>query len=122
MDRNVLTAVLALTRAGASERAWSVFVAAGGSMSEDPAALTVRGRLLKDKAAGRLGPERQSLYRDAAAVYAAAAAASGATYPLINAATLYLLAGEPAQAMSFASDVLATLDANPEEPETPYWR
>ena len=44
------------------------------------------------------------------------------TYPLINAATLSLLAGDGAQAAAYARDVLASLDAHPDEPETPYWR
>jgi hypothetical protein len=51
-----------------------------------------------------------------------AANASDSTYPLINAASLTLLAGERGAAAKLARRVLRILEAHPEEPETPYWR
>ena len=51
-----------------------------------------------------------------------AAALQPATYPLINAATLSLLSGDRAQAAEIAREVLARIAAEPEEPETPYYR
>src|SRR4051812_29663661 len=122
MDASRLGEILALARAGASDQAWAAFVATRGRDSDDPATLTVLGRLLKGRAAGRNGAARRALYREAADAYAAAATATRATYPLINAASLCLLAGEPGQAAIRAGEVLASLEANPDEPETPYWR
>jgi hypothetical protein len=78
--------------------------------------------LLKDKAARCLGEARTSLYRKAAAAYSAAADLQSATYPLINAATLRLLAGDGAQAAVSAAAVLRRIEQEPDEPETPYYR
>jgi hypothetical protein len=59
---------------------------------------------------------------EAAAAYRRSAETEPATYPLINAASLSLLAGNPPGAASLAAEVLARIDANPDEPETPYYR
>lgn len=116
-----LAGIIALARAGAIDEALRRFTAAGLS-PDDPAALIVRGRLLKDLAA-RAGPEeRRRLYRDAAAAYARSAQLQPATYPLINAATLTALAGDAEQAQRLAGDVLRSIEDHPEEPETPYYR
>lgn len=118
-----LPTIIAYTRSGALERAEQLFADAGlDRVQDDPAVLSVRGRLLKDRARVGRGKERKQLYLKAAQAYARAAEIGGATYPLINAATLSLLAGRRAQAQTLARRVLATLDANPEEAETPYWR
>jgi hypothetical protein len=111
--------VIALARAGAVDRAWEMLLAAG---SEAPAALSVRGRLLKDRAQRAEGAERRRLYEEAAAAYRGSAEAEPATYPLINAASLSLLAGNPPGAASLAAEVLARIEAHPDEPETPYYR
>jgi len=84
--------------------------------------MVLRGRLLKERAYETKGEERESIFRDAATAYAAAAAASRATYPLINAASLSLLGGDLAQARAYAREVLSSLVTHPDEPETPYWR
>jgi hypothetical protein len=84
--------------------------------------LSVRGRLLKDRALRASGAERQRYYREAAAAYARAGAIGGATYPLINAATLSLLAGDNAQASTLARGVLDRAAHDRDEPETPYYR
>lgn len=87
---------------------------------DDPAVLSVKGRLLKDQAIAAKGDERRRLYGVSAAAYARAAKLSGQTYPLINAATLSLLAGRRAAARTLARQLLHS--PKREEAETPYWR
>jgi tetratricopeptide (TPR) repeat protein len=91
-------------------------------MLDDPAALGVKGRLLKDRALAEVGPRRGQLFADAAAAYASAAALSDSTYPLINAATLTLFSGDSDRAESLARQVLEGIERDPDEPETPYYR
>jgi tetratricopeptide (TPR) repeat protein len=118
-----LPSILAHARAGSLERAWSLFVAGGHDRNvDDPAALTLKGRLLKDRAALAQGDERQRLLGEAARAYARAAEIGGASYPLINAATLSLLAGDEGRAAEIAHSVLEHIRAHPDEPETPYYR
>ena len=119
-QRPALAALVALARAGATDQALRLFEAAGFE-PHDPAALALLGRLLKDLATRRPGVERTRYYRDSAAAYARAAALSPASYPLINAASLYLLAGDAEEAARQAQAVLALIEAQPDEPETPYW-
>jgi tetratricopeptide (TPR) repeat protein len=123
MPPTPLSLIIAYARAGASAFAWERFVAAGyDRMTKDPAALGVKGRLLKDQALARDGAERSRLYAEAAAAYRSAAALSGATYPLINAASLSLLAGDALQAGTLAGQILEQISTDPDEPETPYYR
>src|SRR5207237_5476759 len=68
------------------------------------------------------GEARRAYYLRSAQAYRRAAALQPATYPLINAATLSLLSGDRAQAEEIAREVLARIAAEPEEPETPYYR
>lgn len=116
-----LPAIIAHARAGSLDRAWAMFEAAGHGASRDAAALTIKGRLLKDRAQRVSGEARAALYREAAQAYAAAAGEDGASYPLINAATLSLLAGDAGRSAELARRVLARIDAHPDEPETPYY-
>jgi len=74
-----LAAIIALARAGALEQAWERFRAGGFAGDERPAALTVKGRLLKDRAARAVGGLRRDLYREAAGAYAKAAGLERAT-------------------------------------------
>ena len=118
-----LLSVIAHARAGALDRAWAMYGALDpAGVAGDPAALAVKGRLLKDLASRAEGPARLALYRDAAQAYRQAADAGGATYPLINAATLSLLCGARALSHQLAEDALARIAAHPDEPETPYYR
>ena len=118
-----LLSVIAHARSGAVEQAWHLFREAGFEAARhDPAALSVLGRLLKDRAASAKGAERRQSYRKAAAAYARAGTISGATYPLINAATLSLLAGERNRARTLARQVLERSARDDGEAETPYWR
>ncbi len=117
-----LPAIAALTRAGACARAWALFVASGwDSRTDDPAALSLKGRLLKDRARASKGAERTALFAEAAAAYAAAHALSPAPYRAINAATGRLLAGDAVGAAQGARDVLALLDQAGPATDTPYY-
>src|SRR5688572_19727182 len=118
-----LLSILAHARAGALDHAWRLFEEGGlAAQTDDPIALCIRGRLLKDRAARGTGPDRDRLCRQAAEAYEQAAALKPASYPLINAATLYFLAGDRARAESLARSTLELIDRHPEEPETPYYR
>jgi hypothetical protein len=123
MPPTPLSLIIAYARAGASGFAWERFAAAGyDRMTEDPAALGVKGRLLKDRALAQSGTERRRLYAEAAAAYRSAAVLSNATYHLINAASLSALAEDSTQAQALARKVLDRIEADPDEPETPYYR
>ena len=118
-----LSTIIALARAGALEHAWYEFRAAGYDLlDDDPAALTVKGRLLKDRAIQARGEERRLFYQESAETYRRSAELQPGTYPLINAATLSLLSGDRDQAREIAGEVLERIALEPEEPETPYWR
>ena len=125
--RSALLSVIALARAGALDHAWASFSKAGlAAVTDDPRVLTVKGRLLKDRAreTERKGEHdaARALFGEAADAYQLAAKLDPATYPLINAATLRLLAGDMAQSRELASDVLDRIAQNPEEPETPFYK
>lgn len=123
MPSQSLLSIIAHARSGALEHALRLFRDAGlEGVEDDAAVLSVRGRLFKDRAlAAATVDERQGFYRRAAEAYGRAGAISGATYPLINAATLALLAGDAGQARRRATDVLARLDGGEAEPDTPYY-
>ena len=117
-----LPQLTALARAGAVRRAWDLFNQAGyGRHNKDPAALAVKGRLLKGRARRASGAGRAALLAEAAEAYAAAHALSPAPYLAINAATLRLLAGEPAAAQAGAAGVLRLLDSPAGAADTPYF-
>jgi len=89
-----LTQILSIARAGNPARAWAMFQSSGwDARTDDPKALTLKGRLLKDQAKATQSAERVRLYGMAAEAYAAAAQIEQASYPLINAATLAYLGG-----------------------------
>jgi tetratricopeptide (TPR) repeat protein len=120
--QSVLPLVLAHANAGAPGEAWRLFAEAGlAEAQDDPAALAIRGRLIKDEARAAEPAARPPIYARAAEAYAAAGALSGATFHLINAASLWRLAGDAAASETMARRVMASLDADPDEPETPYW-
>ena len=117
-----LPAITALARAGAVERAWALFRESSyDSRSADPAALAVKGRLLKSRARLAVGAARSQGFAAAADAYAAADRLSPAPYLAINAATSRLLAGDRNAAAKQARIVLGLLDG-PEPPtDTPYY-
>lgn len=101
--------VLALARAGATAQAVERFVQFGLADVEDEEVGSLRARLAKDSALAAAGPERRRRAVRAAELYAAVHARTGGYYPAINAATLWLLAGEPGQARALATTVLGML-------------
>ncbi len=116
-----LPTITTLARAGALARAESLFAEGGyASRTDDPAALAVKGRLIKDRALISKGPIRMGLFREAGVAYAAADALSPAPYLLINVATLAMLAGDQARAAEVAEVVLERI-ATGGVAETPYW-
>ncbi|MEO1730945.1 MAG: tetratricopeptide repeat-containing protein [Pseudomonadota bacterium] len=118
-----LNTILRIARAGNPARAMRVFDESGlaGGL-DDPKALTLKGRLLKDLARLAEGDEQQALYGQALEAYLAAFALEATTYALINAATIAFEAGRLDQSKALAQQVLDMLEANPSEGETPYWR
>jgi len=118
-----LLAIIAYARAGAVDHACRLFLEGGFELvNDDPAVLSVRGRLLKDRALAAEGAERRRLYLEAAGAYARAAELGGATYPLVNAATLFLLAGRKEQSRALAAKLLERTRGGGDEMETPYYR
>ncbi len=115
--------ILSLARSGATQRAWDSFQAAGlDRRAEDFDALTLKGRLLKDRARQSNGAERRALFELAGASYERAAALRPDTYPLINAAAMALFAGDIIHADLLASKVLHLIESGEDPGETPYWR
>ncbi|MEI9887142.1 MAG: TRAFs-binding domain-containing protein [Rhizomicrobium sp.] len=118
-----LLSIIAYARSGALDYACRLFLEGGFELvDDDPAVLSVRGRLLKDRALAAEGAERRRLYLEAAGAYARAGEIGGATYPLINAATLSLLAGRREQSQALAGKLLERALAGGDELETPYYR
>jgi hypothetical protein len=119
-----ISAILSLARSGATLRAWEAFVASGlDAQVNDPAALTLKGRLLKDQARSATGPRRTPLFAESGAAYAAAGRLRPTdSYPLINAAAMAVFAGDTASAQSLAAMALSLIDDGIDPGETPYWR
>jgi adenylate cyclase len=118
-------AVLALARAGATDRAAAVLAssdleaAAGGAspaLQEDVAALGAR--LAKDRALAATGQRRRARAREAAERYEATYRRLGRSYTCINAATMWLAAGDPARSAELAR---AAGDLARREDGDPYW-
>ncbi|WP_346764936.1 tetratricopeptide repeat-containing protein [Caulobacter sp. 602-2] len=99
-------AVLSLARAGATDFARTEFVRLGLAVSDDPEALSLGGRLLKDVALSAEGARRRAFARASARAYVAAAASGGGRYGLVNAATMSLLAGDMGQASELATGAI----------------
>lgn len=123
---NALAPIRRLARVGATDRAWASLVAAGlDSVTGDERVLTLKGRLLKDRAMALTLPveqhERDDLLRAAADAYAAAAALTSDSYPRINAAALAHLRGDRRGAAEQADGLLRLIDAGQHGGETPYW-
>jgi hypothetical protein len=121
-----LSSIKRLARVGATDRAWAALVSAGlDRTGGDERVLTLKGRLLKDRAMALVGAderhERDDLLQAAADAYAAAAALTGDSYPRINAAALAHLRGDRAAAAAQATDLLRLIDAGQHGGETPYW-
>jgi hypothetical protein len=115
--------ILRLARSGSPERAWALMEQHGLLNSDsDSQALTLQARLVKDRAKRTKGLDSGALFTEAADIYAKAGALTKSSYPLINAATMSLLAGDKVRSKALAREVLAIIEADPKEGETPYWR
>lgn len=112
-------AVLCLARAGANELARRRYreFGLGPELGLDGA--TLLARLAKDEALALDGAARGPALRRAAAAYRDAYRRYPAAYPAINAATLYLLAGDPVAARHHALVARSHLTAMPGPPD--FW-
>ncbi|NWK97565.1 DUF4071 domain-containing protein [Sphingobium lactosutens] len=117
----VLARIRTVARGGDTLRAWRMFSESGLLDADDPEALSLKGRLLKDRALCSGGNDRATLLSQAQNAYMQAGKGRRATYPLINAATVAFLNGRPDHAARLARDVLALLESGDHEAETRYW-
>ncbi len=116
-------AVLQLARAGATRTAARRFAElglAGDAAIEDVAALAAR--IAKDFALAEQGAARTHKAAEAAALYADVHRRTGGYYPAINAATLFLIAGQDAAARSFARAALENTGGTAATSEEAYFR
>ena len=120
--RPTLPAIITAARAGALDHANRLFHAGGyDARSDDPAALAVKGRLLKDRALRLPRAERAAALAGAAEAYAAADALSPQPYTRINTATLTFLAGDRPAGSAIAHELLAWIERADGIAETPYY-
>jgi hypothetical protein len=114
---------LALARSGATERARSEIEQLAGAASDDPDPVlredigALGARLSKDAALRACGSERRRAAAEAARQYEDLHRATGGAYPAINAATLWLLAGDSDSARRLARVVLSSC----RDPYPDYW-
>ena len=115
-------AVLALARAGATELAIDRYRAFELGLASDTDTRTLHARLMKDQAYAARPERRTAAMADAGGLYEAIYRDVGDSYPAINAASLFLLAGQRERAEALAREVLARLDqATPGDGEAAYW-
>ena len=110
-------AVLVLARAGATEEAARHFevYGLGDSANDDEDVAALRARIAKDGALGSDGPARTREAARAAELYRDIFARTGGYYPLINAATLSLVAGDGALAREWAERTLEVVRHAPDD-------
>lgn len=115
---------LALARCGAIERAEELVAEAdlvGRADGAEPRLqediLALRARLVKDRALAASGDERRSEAQRAAAAYGSVAERTDSSYALVNSATMYLIAGDPAASVAAATRALDQLA----EADDDYW-
>jgi len=102
-------AVLALARTGATEEAQRRFTEYGLEEAADEDVAALGARIAKDTALAAAAGQARPLATRAAALYREIFARTGGYYPAINAATLYMLAGEDERSQELARTVLALL-------------
>jgi hypothetical protein len=115
--------ITTLARSGALDRAWALFREAGYEAETDnPAALAVKGRLLKDQALAANGADKWEGLALAASAYRAADALAPQPWLLINVAALTAMQGKQTEAKALADEVLFRIAPGQEVAETPYWQ
>jgi tetratricopeptide (TPR) repeat protein len=97
---------LALARAGATEEASNRFRFYGLDAVGDEDVAALRARIAKDKALSSRELAKRAGAARAATLYAEVFARTGGYYPAINAATLWLVAGDVAESVQLARRVL----------------
>jgi hypothetical protein len=102
-------AVLALARAGATEEAARRFEQYGLAAVRDEEVGALHARIAKDLALSTEGKQRRRQAGRAAGLYESVFDRTGGYYPAVNAATLWLLAGNPNRAIELAGRVLEIL-------------
>ncbi|MGH2875855.1 MAG: tetratricopeptide repeat-containing protein, partial [Solirubrobacteraceae bacterium] len=105
-------AVLALARTGATEEAARRLSDYGLSEVVDEDVAALRARIAKDEALAQDGTGRRRGAARAAEMYGDIVAAGGGYYPAVNAATLWLIAGDTCRAEKLACTVLELLQAS----------
>ena len=116
-------AVRSLARAGGTRQALELYerYALGGHDRADYRAL--RARLEKDLALRASGSNRNARLREAGRMYGELFRGSGGYYAAVNAATLFLLAGDDEIARGYARETLAYCARDPEQGDLdPYYR
>lgn len=98
--------VLALARAGATETAAKEYAEYRLTEHSDTDSRALWARIMKDRALAAPRAERRLRLREAADAYRAVHAETGSYFPGVNAATLYLLAGEAAAGRTLAAGLL----------------
>jgi tetratricopeptide (TPR) repeat protein len=103
-------AVLALARAGATRQAATRFAEYRLDRVPDEDVAALRARIAKDAALSEKGSPQPLRAAHAAKLYADVFARTGGYYPAINAATLWLIAGQRSRSVELAKEVLGLLD------------
>ena len=106
-------AVLSLARAGATEEAARRFEQYGLAAAPDEDVAALEARIAKDLALAADGSERSAEAARAAGLYGAVFKRTRGYYPAVNAATLWLVAGEAQRSRELAAIVLELLAAEP---------
>lgn len=107
-------AVRSLARAGATRQAFDLYEKHALGVDGRPDHAALRARLEKDLALWVAGAQRSARLRDAARMYGALFRRWGGYYAAVNAATLFLLAGDDEVARGYARETLAYCVRDPE--------
>lgn len=106
-DRLRYLMVRALAASGDSLGAMHLYEKLGLADTGDVDCLALAGRIWKDRAFDRGLDERRAWLEKAAAAYAHAWDVSGASFPALNAASLYAMLGDPERAAALAEPIAA---------------
>ncbi|MCK6591475.1 MAG: adenylate/guanylate cyclase domain-containing protein [Polyangiaceae bacterium] len=114
-------AILALAASGAHSKARSMLLALKAEGIQDPDITALEARLAKEHALATEGEERTRHALTAATLFECIHARTGGTYSGINAASMWLFAGDGERAAMLARQVLASCGAErPASPEEAY--